>query len=92
MTPQRVLAALALVFALAHVPFLATSLEDIDSVNFALGVRDFDVATTAAHWERVFEALADERGLAVGRAAPGRAGGNGAGGAGGAGGGGLRRG
>ena len=49
MTPRRVLAALALVFALAHVPFLATSLEDIDSVNFALGVRDFDVATHRPH-------------------------------------------
>ncbi len=43
------LAALALIFALAHVPFLATSLEDIDSVNFALGVRDFDVATHRPH-------------------------------------------
>jgi hypothetical protein len=46
---QRVVAALALIFALAHVPFLATSLEDIDSVNFALGVRDFDVATHRPH-------------------------------------------
>lgn len=45
----RVLAALALIFALAHVPFLAPSLEDIDSVNFALGVRDFDVATHRPH-------------------------------------------
>lgn len=43
------LAALALVFALAHVPFLAPSLEDIDSVNFALGVRDFDVASHRPH-------------------------------------------
>ena len=49
MTVQRVLAALALIFALAHVPFLATSLEDIDSVNFALGVRDFDVAAHRPH-------------------------------------------
>jgi hypothetical protein len=48
-TVQRALAALALIFALAHVPFLATSLEDIDSVNFALGVRDFDVATHRPH-------------------------------------------
>jgi hypothetical protein len=48
-TVQRVLAALALVFALGHVPFLAASLEDIDSVNFALGVRDFDVATHRPH-------------------------------------------
>jgi hypothetical protein len=48
-TVQRALAALALIFALAHVPFLATSLEDIDSVNFALGVRDFDVAAHRPH-------------------------------------------
>ncbi len=49
MTAQRSLAVLALVFALAHVPFLATSLEDIDSVNFALGVRDFNVAEHRPH-------------------------------------------
>ena len=49
MTARRALAALALIFALAHVPFLAPSLEDIDSVNFALGVRDFDVATHRPH-------------------------------------------
>ena len=49
MTAQRALASLALIFALAHVPFLATSLEDIDSVNFALGVRDFDVAKHRPH-------------------------------------------
>jgi hypothetical protein len=48
-TPRRTLAALALVFALAHMPFLATSLEDIDSVNFALGVRDFNVAEHRPH-------------------------------------------
>lgn len=45
----RPLALLALVFALAHAPFLAGSLEDIDSVNFALGVRDFDVAQHRPH-------------------------------------------
>jgi hypothetical protein len=49
MTVSRLLAALAAVFALAHIPFLATSLEDIDSVNFALGIRDFDVATHRPH-------------------------------------------
>jgi len=48
-TPQRALAALALIFALAHLPFLAHSLEDIDSVNFALGVRDFNVAEHRPH-------------------------------------------
>jgi hypothetical protein len=46
---SRALAALALAFTLAHVPFLPLSLEDIDSVNFALGVRDFDVATHRPH-------------------------------------------
>ena len=49
MNSRQALAALALVFALAHVPFLATSLEDIDSVNFAMGVRDFDVAEHRPH-------------------------------------------
>lgn len=49
MTVRRVLSALALIFALAHAPFLAPSLEDIDSVNFALGVRDFDVAAHRPH-------------------------------------------
>ncbi len=48
-TPRNILAALALIFAVAHLPFLAPSLEDIDSVNFALGVRDFDVATHRPH-------------------------------------------
>jgi hypothetical protein len=48
-TPRRALAALALIFALAHVPYLPLSLEDIDSVNFALGIRDFDVATHRPH-------------------------------------------
>jgi hypothetical protein len=47
--PRRALAALALIYAIAHAPFLAPSLEDIDSVNFALGVRDFDVATHRPH-------------------------------------------
>ena len=49
MTPRRALAALAFVFALGHIPFLASSLEDIDSVNFALGVRDFNVAEHRPH-------------------------------------------
>jgi hypothetical protein len=48
-TAGRALAALALVIGLAHLPFLATTLEDIDSVNFALGVRDFDVAAHRPH-------------------------------------------
>jgi len=48
-TAPRALGALALIFALAHLPFLASSLEDIDSVNFALGVRDFNVAEHRPH-------------------------------------------
>ena len=48
-TARRALTALALVFALAHLPFLPTTLEDIDSVNFALGVRDFDVGQHRPH-------------------------------------------
>jgi hypothetical protein len=48
-TARRALATLALVIGLAHLPFLASSLEDIDSVNFALGVRDFDVADHRPH-------------------------------------------
>ena len=46
---RSALTVLALAFLLAHVPFLAPSLEDIDSVNFALGVRDFDVADHRPH-------------------------------------------
>jgi hypothetical protein len=46
---RRALAVLALAFAVSHAPFLASSLEDIDSVNFALGVRDFDVADHRPH-------------------------------------------
>ncbi len=49
MTPRRALTALAVVIGLAHLPFLASTLEDIDSVNFALGVRDFDVAAHRPH-------------------------------------------
>ncbi len=49
MTARRASAALALVVGLAHLPFLASWLEDIDSINFALGVRDFDVAQHRPH-------------------------------------------
>jgi hypothetical protein len=46
---RAALAALAFAFTLAHLPYLASSLEDIDSVNFALGIRDFDVASHRPH-------------------------------------------
>lgn len=41
--------ALGLAFLAAHLPFLAPSLEDIDSINFALALRDFDVASHQPH-------------------------------------------
>jgi hypothetical protein len=43
------LAAFTLVFVAAHIPFLPPTLEDIDSINFALGVADFDVARHQPH-------------------------------------------
>jgi len=42
-------AVLALVFLLGHLPFLASTLEDVDSVNFALGLRDFDPGRHRPH-------------------------------------------
>ena len=41
--------ALVLIFLFAHLAFLPKTLEDIDSINFALGVRDFDVAQHQPH-------------------------------------------
>jgi len=46
---ERSLAALAVLFLIAHLVFLPTTLEDLDSINFALGVRDFDVARHQPH-------------------------------------------
>lgn len=40
---------LAAVYLTAHLAFLAPSLEDIDSINFALGLRDYDVARHQPH-------------------------------------------
>jgi hypothetical protein len=42
-------AGLALAFLLLHLPYLPSSLEDLDSVNFALGIRDYDVAQHQPH-------------------------------------------
>ncbi len=46
---RQQLAALAVLFLAAHLFFLPPTLEDIDSINFALGVRDFDVARHQPH-------------------------------------------
>jgi hypothetical protein len=47
--PRWIGAIAALAFLAGHLPFLAPSLEDIDSVNFALALRDFDVAAHRPH-------------------------------------------
>ena len=41
--------ALAIVFFIAHLAFLPPTLEDLDSMNFALGVRDFDPSKHQPH-------------------------------------------
>ena len=40
---------MALIYFAAHLPFLAPSLEDYDSINFALGLRDFDPSRHQPH-------------------------------------------
>ena len=42
-------AALVFIYLVAHLVWLPRGLEDLDSVNFALGVRDFDVARHQPH-------------------------------------------
>ena len=42
-------AALAALFLVGHLPMLASSLEDVDSANFALGLRYFDPASYRPH-------------------------------------------
>ncbi len=41
--------ALAAIFLIAHLAFLPPTLEDIDSMNFALGVHDFDPSKHQPH-------------------------------------------
>ena len=51
-SPRLTLAAvvtIALLFFLAHLYWLPPTLEDVDSVNFAMGVRKFDVARHQPH-------------------------------------------
>src|SRR5919202_7141465 len=69
--------ALLVLYFLAHLAFLPRSLEDLDSINFALGVRDFDVARHQPHppGYPVFIALAKLstsvcRAIRLGAAAP----------------------
>jgi hypothetical protein len=47
--PRSAGAALVILFLAAHLVWLPRTLEDLDSVNFALGVRDFDVAKHQPH-------------------------------------------
>lgn len=47
--PRRVAVVLAALFLASHLASLAPSLEDIDSINFALGLRDFDPARHQPH-------------------------------------------
>ena len=46
---QRWPLVIAAAYLLIHLPLLAPSLEDIDSINFALGLRQFDVALHQPH-------------------------------------------
>jgi hypothetical protein len=46
---RGLLSALAALFLLAHLASLPTTPDDIDAVNFALGVREFDVARHQPH-------------------------------------------
>jgi hypothetical protein len=46
---RRAAAALAFLLLAAHLTGLPSTLEDLDSVNFAMGVRDFDVAQHQPH-------------------------------------------
>ena len=47
--PKTVAFALAAAYLALHFPFIAPSLEDVDSINFALGLRDFDPARHQPH-------------------------------------------
>ena len=46
---RKQLGLLAVLFLIAHLVSLPRTLEDLDSINFALGVRDFDVARHQPH-------------------------------------------
>lgn len=46
---RKALAGLAVLFLASHLACLPSTLDDIDPINFALGVRDFDVARHQPH-------------------------------------------
>jgi hypothetical protein len=46
---SAVIVLIAVAFLALHLPYFPTSLEDLDSINFALGVRQFDVAHHQPH-------------------------------------------
>jgi hypothetical protein len=48
-SPRTVAAVLFVIFLALHLRFLPASLEDLDSINFALGLRRFDVAAHQPH-------------------------------------------
>ncbi len=71
--PHRLtLAAVSLLFFFAHVRALPRTLEDIDSINLALGVESFDVASHRPHppGYPVFIALSKMSTAAIGVVAP----------------------
>jgi hypothetical protein len=75
--PRSAGAALIVVYLLAHLALLPRTLEDLDSINFALGVRHFDIAKHQPHppGYPVFIAFAKAstsvlRAVGVGAAAP----------------------
>lgn len=70
--PRWVVAAVLAAFLAGHLPWLAPALEDVDSANFALGVRDFDVAQHQPHppGYPVFIAIAKLSTSAMGALAP----------------------
>src|SRR4030095_14451790 len=66
------LAIVAVIFLIAHARALPRTLEDIDSINLALGVESFDVAAHRPHppGYPVFIAMAKLSTAAVGTLAP----------------------
>jgi len=70
---RLILAALGCAFLLAHLRALPQTLEDIDSINFAMGVESFDVAKHQPHppGYPIFIAMAKASTRAVAVVAPG---------------------